>query len=145
MKLYHPKRIYTAFLVPLFLFSCASYRPILSDNDQYNRVGEAQAEKDIDDCMARADAYLAKHKEERAQKAAGRSAVGGAVLGGVIGALSGNGLQGAVGGAAVGAGASAGGAYVGEKSKDNLKPDELKQAYVSKCLQNKKYEVLGWK
>ena len=39
----------------------------------------------------------------------------------------------------------AGGAYVDEKSKDNIKPDELKQAYIAKCLQNKNYEILGWK
>jgi outer membrane lipoprotein SlyB len=137
----------TILLLPIILFlaSCASYRPILNDNAQYVKVGEAAAEKDIDECMTKADTFLEKQKDERTAKATGRSAVGGAILGGIIGAVSGNGLEGAVGGAAVGAGASAAGTYAGEKAKDKLGPDDLKQNYVSKCLQNKNYEILGWK
>jgi len=139
------KKITSILLVSLFFSACASYRPILNDNAQYQKVGEAQAEADIDLCMNKADAFLEKHKEERAQKQAGRQAVGGAILGGVIGALSGRGIEGAAGGAAIGGAAGAAGGYVGEKSKDNLKPDDLKQNYVQKCLQQKNYEVLGWK
>jgi uncharacterized protein YcfJ len=131
--------------VTLLISSCASYRPILNDNAQYQKVGEEQAEADIDLCMKKADAFLEKHKEERARKQAGRQAVGGAIIGGVIGALSGRGIEGAAGGAAIGGAAGAAGGYVGEKSKDNLKPDDLKMNYVQKCLEQKNYQVLGWK
>lgn len=132
------------FLLSTFLLSCATYRPVLDENDHYLKVGDAMAEKDIDDCMFAADRYLEKHKSERLGKEVGRQAVGGAILGGVIGAITGdtrNAIAGAAGGAAVGAG----GAYLGEKSKDNLKPDALKQQYVTKCLERKKYNIIGWK
>lgn len=129
----------------LFLGACASYRPILDENDQYMKVGEAQAERDIDQCLARADAYLEKHKNDRLKKQVGRSAVTGAAIGGIIGALSGQNLGSAAGGAAIGGAAGAGGAYAGEKSKDQLSPDHLKQRYVTNCLARKKYEVIGWK
>lgn len=125
--------------------ACASYRPILDENTKYSKVGEARAEKDIDECMSKADSYLAKHKNEGMKKQMGRQAVQGAALGGVIGVISGNGLQGAVGGAAIGAGVGATGAYVDEKTKDNLKPDQLKQRYVRNCLERKDYQVIGWK
>ena len=124
--------------------SCASFRPVLNDNEQYKRVGDQKAEQDVDSCIAAADVYLEKHKAERLKNQVGRQALGGALLGGIIGALTGD-TRNALAGAAAGGIVGAGGAYVDEKSKDNLKPDELKQAYISKCLQNKKYEILGWK
>lgn len=131
--------------IGLIFTACASYRPILDENPKYNKVGEVRAEKDIDECMNKADSYLAKHKNEGMKKQMGRQAVQGAALGGIIGAVSGNGLQGAVGGAALGAGVGAAGAYADEKTKDNLKPDQLKQRYVRNCLERKDYQVIGWK
>lgn len=138
------KRI-SLLILTLTFVSCATYRPVLNDNAQYRKVGEAQAEADIDMCMQRADSFLEKHKEERAQKQAGREAVGGAIVGGVLGLVSGRGAEAVVGGVAGGAAIGATGGYLGEKSKDNLKPDEMKQSYVMKCLQDKNYEILGWK
>lgn len=137
--------VYLLIAMALFMSACSTYRPILDENKKYNQVGDARAEKDIDDCMKKADSYLVKHKEGRMNKAMGRQALQGALLGGVIGAVSGNGIQGAAGGAAVGAGAGVAGAYIDEKSKDNVKPDELKQQYVQNCLQRKSYQVIGWK
>lgn len=137
-------KIVSLSLVALFLFSCASYRPVLEDNEQYMKVGESRAEADIDDCMARADVYLEKHKSDRMMKQAGRGAVSGAIVGGIMGALTGNtndALKGAAFGGAVGAASGA----AGEATKDNLKPDEMKQQYVAKCLERKKYNVIGWK
>lgn len=138
-------KLITLPIISAFLFSCASYRPILDENEQYLKSGDVQAERDIDTCMAQADKYLEKHKAEMESKELGRSAVGGAIIGGILGAVSGNGLEGAAGGAVVGAGASAGGTYIGQKTKDNLKPDNLKQSYATKCLERKKYGVIGWK
>lgn len=138
------KKLILVLVSSLFLFSCATYRPVLDDNDQYQKAGDAQAEADIDDCMTKADAYLEKHKSERTAKEVGRQAMAGAVIGGIIGAVTGN-TENAVKSAAAGGAFGATGAYLGEKSKDNLKPDELKQQYVVKCLERKKYNVLGWK
>lgn len=138
---------YSALYVILMLLatSCASYRPILDENKKYTQVGEARAEKDIDVCMNKADSFLAKHKNEKMKKQMGRQAVQGAALGGIVGGLSGGNLQSAAGGAMVGAGVGVVGAYVDEKTKDQLKPDELKQRYVQNCLQRKSYQVVGWK
>lgn len=132
-------------LTALSFLACASYRPILDENPKYNAVGEAKAESDIDTCMTRADAYLAKHKSERTSKAVGRGAVGGAMIGGVLGAVSGRGIEGLAGGAAIGAAGGAAGSYLGEKTKDNLSPDALKQKYVANCLERQQYQVIGWK
>ena len=132
-------------LLALLLFSCASYRPILNDNEHYLKVGEAAAEHDIDLCLKKADDFLEKHKSERAAKQAGREGVSGAIVGGIFGALTGHGLEGAAKGAAIGGAVGATGGYLGEKSKDNLTPDQLKQTYVQRCLNEKNYEVLGWK
>ena len=139
------KKLFPLFATGLFFVSCATFRPVLNDNAQYRKVGEAQAETDIDMCMQRADSFLAKHKEERAQKQAGREAVGGAIVGGVFGLMTGRGAEAVAGGIAGGAAVGATSGYLGEKSKDNLKPDEMKQSYVMKCLNDKNYEVLGWK
>lgn len=129
----------------LGISACASYRPIVDENAHYEKVGEARAERDIDQCLVKADHYLAKHKNEMANKSMIRGAGQGAAVGGVIGLLSGRGVGGAVGGAAIGAGVGAGGAYMSEKTKDNWKPDELKQRYVHNCLARKNYRVIGWK
>jgi uncharacterized protein YcfJ len=127
------------------LFSCSTFRPILDENDKYLKVGSARAEKDIDICLQKADAYLEQHKGERMSKEVGRGAATGAIMGTVVGGLSGQSLSSAAGGAVVGAGVGAGGAYVGEKGKDKWTPDELKQRYVTNCLKRQKYEVIGWK
>lgn len=127
-----------------FLSSCASFRPVLNDNDHYKQVGHQKAEQDINSCIAAADVYLEKHKEERLKNQVGRQALGGAIVGGIIGAITGD-TRNALVSAAAGGMVGAGGAYIDEKSKDNIKPDELKQAYIAKCLQSKNYEILGWK
>jgi len=134
---------------PLFLFillsACASYRPILDENAKYNKVGEARAERDIDNCLNRADRYLSKHKSERMRKEAGRSAVGGAAIGGVLGLVGGGSVASTAVGAGIGAGVGAAAGAGGVAAEDNLKPDQIKQNYVTRCLQRQKYEVVGWK
>lgn len=129
----------------IVLSSCATYRPILNDNDQYSKVGEVQAERDIDDCLKKADIYLERHKSERMTKEATRGAGSGAALGAVVGLLSGGNLQSTVGGAAIGAGVGAASGAAGQATKDKWSPDELKQRYVQSCLHKKNYEVIGWK
>lgn len=130
----------------LALSACASYRPILDENSHYEKVGDAQAEKDIDVCLAKAEKFMEKHKSERMKKEVGRGAAKGAIIGGVVGVLSGGKtLQRAAVGAGVGAGVGAAGSAAGQASKDKLSPDGLKQNYVSRCLARKGYDVIGWK
>jgi len=127
------------------LSSCASYRPILDEDEAYTSVGEGRAERDIDTCMSKADTYLKKHNSERMGKQAGRGAVGGAVLGGALGLVMGGSVASTAVGAGVGAAGGAAAGAGGVAMKDNLSPDEIKQNYVERCLGRKHYTVLGWK
>jgi outer membrane lipoprotein SlyB len=133
-------------VIPLVFaaIGCASYRPVVDENEHYESVGSTRAEADIDACMAKADRYLETHKSDRMLKEAGRGAAGGAIVGGLIGALTGDAGK-ALGGAAIGAGIGATSRAADVAAKDKLTPDELKQRYVSNCLKRKKYVVIGWK
>lgn len=132
------------FLLLTITVGCSSYRPVVDENEGFDRLGPSGAEKAIDDCMARADRYLEAHKSQRLKNEAGRGAVSGAVIGGIAGALTGN-TRNALGGAAIGAGAGAAGRALGVATKDGLSPDELKQNYVARCLKRKNLVVIGWK
>ncbi|MBP5296255.1 MAG: hypothetical protein J6Y94_02865 [Bacteriovoracaceae bacterium] len=121
----------------LILASCAS-RPILYPNQKFNAVGEEAAKKDVDQCMEASETYLKKYRAAggRIAKGAGRGAILGTVMGGVSGLLFGNASKAIAAGAAMGAAGGATGAA--------LSPDQIKQAYVNQCLQDKGYRVMGW-
>ncbi len=77
--------------------ACAPRRPVLYPNEQLTRGGTAAAERDIDDCMRRAEQYVSKGDSgaEVAGQVAGETAVGaGAAVGAVGGAIVGSAGQG---------------------------------------------------
>lgn len=119
----------------LFLVACAS-KPQLYPNQKLKTVGKETAQKDIDKCIAEADAYLESSKGKQVAKGAGAGAAIGAAMGAVGGMFTGNMGRGLVRGGAVGA---AGGGTVGA-----LSPDQIKRRYVNQCLGEKGYQVLGW-
>jgi hypothetical protein len=121
----------------------ASYRPILDENDTYERAGAKKADKDIDSCISKADKHLAKHSSTRTKKAVGRSAGLGASMGALGGLLSGS-PTGAVKGSVRGAASGAGSTAIVEGSRDGLTPDQMKQNYVRNCLEKQGYKILGW-
>ena len=126
---------YFCFILLLLLVSCAS-KPVLYPNKKYKSVGKEAASKDIETCMADADQFIDSPRGKKILKSAGK----GSILGGAIGAISGL-LTGDIGGSIVSGaaiGATAGG--VGEA----ISPDDLKRAYVNRCLKEKRYEVIGW-
>jgi outer membrane lipoprotein SlyB len=102
-------------------------------------VGTTVAQQDIDDCLQRAASYAANPEA----KIAGSTAVGGATgaaLGAAVGAAAGSAGQGAAMGAA---GGGAWGLIRGLFRSGNLDP--VKKRFVEKCLQNKGYQVIGWR
>lgn len=132
------------FLTSLSLLSCASYDPIFNPNEKYLQAGKEQAAKDAKICKKEADDYLDQYKAKRAAKEAGRKAVIGGVVGAASGAIWGKNLKSAAIGTAIGAGV---GAVVGGLSvagEDKVKPDKIKQKYLTNCLGKKGYEILGW-
>ncbi|MBU6141346.1 MAG: cell envelope biogenesis protein OmpA [Proteobacteria bacterium] len=131
-------------LLIFLLTSCASYKPILDQNEKFFASDGAEREKDIDSCKKESDEYLDKLKAERAAREAGRKAVIGGVVGAAVGALSGRNLKSSLIGSAIGAGA---GAIIGGLSvagEDKVKPDVIKQRYIGNCLARKGYSVIGW-
>jgi uncharacterized protein YcfJ len=110
---------------------CAS-KPKLYPNEKFEAVGPTAAQADIDNCIAKADAYLEGEKGKQMAKGAGT----GAVMGGVVGVLFGGGIRGAARGAA------AGGIIGGTGAA--LSPEQMKRQYVNTCLGKMGYQVLGW-
>src|SRR5512143_1644669 len=101
----------TRFLVmslALVVAGCAARRPVLYPNEQFNKVGDAAAQRDIDDCLQRASQYVKSggQSAQTAKQVGERAALGGGVgaaSGAVGGAIAGNPGEGAAIGAASGA------------------------------------------
>lgn len=129
------KRILLCFMFLFFLISCAS-KPKLYPNTHLKNVGKDQSQADIKVCMSEADEYLEGEEGKRILKDAGRGAGFGAIVGGAFGLFTGNVGEGAVRGAAVGG--------VGSGAASAVSPNQLKRAYVNRCLGEKGYEVIGW-
>jgi hypothetical protein len=141
------RRLLLGFLV-LAAAGCSARRPVLYPNQQFNRVGDAAAQRDIDDCMRLADQYVKSGgpNTKVARDVGGRTAVGagvGAATGAVGGAVAGNPGEGAAIGAA--SGATAGllsGIFDAWRSPE---VDQVYSNFVDRCLRDRGYEPIGWK
>jgi hypothetical protein len=140
-----------ALLLPLLVLiaACSSQRPVLYPNEQYQRTGDAAAQRDIDECLARAQQFaetggVAGEKAKDAAKQAAYGGATGAAVGAVGGAISGGAGQGAAVGAATGATAgllhSLFGGFFGPSG-----PEPLVAGYTDRCLREKGYDPIGWK
>jgi outer membrane lipoprotein SlyB len=128
--------------------ACAAPRPVLYPNEQVTRVGTAAAEKDIDDCMQRAQQYVSSggHSGQSARNVGTSTAVGagtGAAIGAVGGAVAGNAGEGAAVGAATGATAGLLSGLFGIFRSPG--PDPVYANFVDRCLRERGYEPIGWK
>jgi len=123
----------------LLLAGCAAHRPVLYPNQYLKRAGEAQAQKDIDECCRQAEAYI---KANPGAKIAGSTAAGGAagaVVGGAMGSVTGHLGK----GAAVGAAGGAAGGFMRGLFRAS-KPSPVYKNFVDRCLREKGYEPIGW-
>lgn len=130
----------------LLAAGCASRRPVLYPNEQYQRVGGAVAQRDIEECMQRAETYVKTGSTAGhvAGQAATESAVGGAsgaAIGAVGGAITGNAGEGAAVGAATGATAG----LLHSMFSQSNRADPVFSNFVERCLREKGYEPIGWK
>jgi len=126
---------------------CATHRPVLSANAHLERVGSSAGERDIQDCIARAEAA----KTERPQ-GSGENVVAGAAGSSVVGAAAGGAGGAVVGNAGRGAAAGAAGGAVASLTSALLRglfapkpPDPSYRQFVDRCLREKGYEPAGWK
>jgi hypothetical protein len=130
------------------LAGCSSQRPILYPNEQFKRAGTETVDRDVDECMRRADDYLA--SGGRAGGTAAGTAKGvatsstiGAAAGGAGGSVVGRAGQGAAAGAAGGAAAGATrGLFQGLMDKQG--PSPVYKNFVFRCLREKGYSPIGW-
>jgi hypothetical protein len=114
---------------------------VLYPNRTLEEVGHAAAQQDIDDCLAFAEAHgLEAQPEARTAKS---TAAGGAV-GGAVGAASGavRGSAGRWAGVGAAGGATAGFLRGLFRWRD---PDPIQARFVQTCLQERGYQVIGWR
>jgi hypothetical protein len=135
-------------LLVVAIAGCSAARPVLYPNEHYTQVGEAAAQRDVDECMMRAREFAkggtqAEAKARDAAKSAAYGGVSGAAIGAVGGAIGGNAGEGAAVGAATGATAglvhSLFGGFFGPAG-----PDPLEGSFVDRCLREKGYDPIGW-
>lgn len=129
-----------ALAAAVVLVACASaQRPVLYPNAHLKNVGDASAQRDIDDCMRLADdAGVAKSNNQVARSGAQGAAVGATAAG--VGTLIRGGSvgEGALAGAAVG---GAAGAVRGAFHND---ANPTYRNFVQRCLRDRGYDVIGW-
>jgi predicted small lipoprotein YifL len=128
-------------LVCLFLAlaGCSVKRPVLYPNAHLQKVGNAQAQLDIDDCCRRADAYITSGPNDETLKDAAKAGTIGAAGGAAAGAVWGHAGKGAAAGAAGGAAAS-----VTNSIFKSREPSPVYKNFVNRCLREKGYDSIGW-
>lgn len=132
-------------LILLWLSACSSTQPILYPNNHFQSVGKEIAEQDIEACKQLAESAGAKEETGKSGDVVTSTAVGagiGAASGAAGGAMYGSVGRGSLVGAASGAvaGLIRGVFYTAEPSQ----PNQAYADFVSRCLQEKGYEVTGW-
>lgn len=134
----------TLVLLIALLAGCAAAekRPVLYPNDKLRRVGEAQARRDVDHCIAQAENAGASGSGGGpvGRGAAEGAAVGGATAGVASAIHGGRVLENAAKGAAIGA--TAGAVHGAFRSGG---PDPIHRNFVQRCLRDLGYDVIGWR
>lgn len=120
--------------------ACAHPRPVLYPDERMKTAGEVNVNHDVEECMAKAKAYLKANPSKPIARKTARGGVVGAFIGLVVGAFTGDYKRAVTESAAIGAAAGlAHGAY------EAGSPDEIQRGYTNRCLAEKGYSVIGWK
>ena len=129
----------------LAVAGCASQRPVLYPNEQLKQVGMEAANRDIDDCLGRAENYApSSGRAGKARKGAVTGTGTSAAVGAPAGAAGGSTVGQAGTGAVVDGAASAPTRNImhGLLSKEETTP--AKKNFVNRCLREKGYSPIGW-
>jgi hypothetical protein len=132
----------------LVISACAAQKPVLSSNARLTSVGPPVAERDIDECIAKAGAEAGQNKQtstENPVASAATSSVAGAAAGGAGGAIFGNAGQGAAAGAVGGAVGSLTMALLQGRFFERKPPEPITRQLTERCLREKGYEPVGWR
>jgi hypothetical protein len=129
-------------VVLLVAVAACGMRPVVYNDQHYQEVGTERAREDVDQCMD-----TAKHDVGRGSTSAGKVAtsagvgtVVGAASGAAGGAIWGNAGRGAASGAVAGLVGGVLWSLIGKRE-----PDPVYKNYVDLCLQERGYQVAGWR
>ena len=141
------KYVLAAAIFPLTLAACASQRPVLYPNQHLQRVGVGAADRDVDECMHRAEAYVSSgaggEALEQAAIGGGTEAAIGAAAGAAGGAVWGRAGTGAAAGAAGGGAAGVTRGLIHGLTRKQS-PSPVYKTFVNRCLRDKGYDPIGW-
>jgi hypothetical protein len=133
--------------LPIALQSCSSQRPVLYPNQQLQRVGSGAADRDINECMERAEQYISSgggsDTLEQAAVGGGAGATIGAAAGAAGGAVWGHAGTGAAAGAAGGGAAGVTRGLIRGLTRKRS-PSPVYKSFVNRCLREKGYDPIGW-
>lgn len=146
-----PALIISLALATVVLAGCASSgsrspnaRPVLYPNATFNRVGEAQAQDEIELCIAAA--RRAGLTPDEKDNATGRSAAKGAAVVGTAAAVGslvrGRSVDSVV--TAGARGAVVGGSVGAVAGSFQEKPNMTYRHFVQRCMHEKGFDVIGW-
>ena len=124
----------------LALGACATaQRPVLYPNAHLKNIGDANAQRDIDQCMQLADESGVSRSNNQVARRGAEGAAVGAAAGGVGTLIHG----GRVGGGAA-AGAAIGGAAGAVHGAFQNDGNPTYRNFVQRCLRERGYDVIGW-
>ena len=126
-------------LTAIVLFAgCAAQRPVLYPPERLAQMGPGASEQDISDCRHLADANVCSTLPSDAMR---ETAIGGGI--GAASGVVGGAIFGSPGtGAAVGAASGATASLLGSLLRPHT--NATYQNYVSTCLSDRGYRVVGW-
>lgn len=120
--------------------SSGAKRPVFYPNSHIKQVGQPQARRDTDECMALADKYeVSRTKDGEVATRSVEGALIGGVSAGAWGIVRGDAGERAAAGALAGGSV---GAVKGGVESTRISPTF--QRFVQRCLQEKGYDVIGW-
>ena len=128
-------------LVGLMMSGCGAKRPVLYPNAYFEQAGPEAAKADIQACMQLAEEHVGSSRGGQVAKRGAKGAAVGAAAGAAVTAVLGGdvGKSAAAGAAGGGAGGATAGLF------DAAEPEPVFRGFVEKCLQDKGYQVIGWK
>jgi outer membrane lipoprotein SlyB len=127
-------------LLPVLLAACATARPVIYPTATAELRGAPAQELAVQECLQRANAADLDNPGAEVAATTARDTAIGAAGGAAAGAVYGNAGRGAGAGAAAGA---ATGLIRGLFRSQQ--PSAVYQTYVSRCMSERGYEVIGWR
>lgn len=131
-------------LILLWLPACSSMQPVLYPNTHFLSVGKEVAQQDIKACEQLAETAGAEEEYGKSGDVASSTVMGAGV--GAAGGAAGGAITGAAGTGSI-VGAVSGAVWGLLRGLFYSKPSQPNPAYanfLSRCLQEKGYEVTGW-